>query len=79
MQLEKTIGIAIAVSRIQKQMKQKELAHKIGVSSNYMCLIEKGKRLPSLSVIDKICTELDITKIELMSKAESLKGYSGVS
>ena len=55
------MGRRIAQRRKSFQLKQKELAEKLGVSNNHLSGIELGKTSPSLEVFIRICTELDVT------------------
>lgn len=55
------MGRRIAQRRKAFQLKQKDLAEKIGVSNNHLSDIELGKSSPSLNVFVRICTELDVT------------------
>ncbi len=54
------IGKNIRKYRIQKNMKQAELAEKVNVSPQHICHIEKSKSTPSLSILVSIANELDI-------------------
>ena len=58
------IGLAISLFRRNRQIKQKELAKMVGVSTNYMSLIENNRRIPSLRLLEKIA---HVLKIELSS------------
>jgi len=46
--------------RKHKQMSKKDLAIKIGKSAPYITLLEQGKREPNLSLIEDICSALEI-------------------
>jgi len=41
---------------------QKELSEKLDISTNYLCLIETDKRIPSADLIARIAKELEISK-----------------
>lgn len=45
------IGKAIKIARIKRGLQQKELAESLGVSANYISLLENDKRDPSWSFI----------------------------
>lgn len=66
-----TIGERIKDSRMQKGIKQKELAEKAEISVNALINYEKNKRNPPLGVIDKIALALDIEPFELVYGNES--------
>ena len=50
--------------REEKSMSQKELADKIGVSQQFLCDIENGRRKPSIDTAIKIARVLNITDIK---------------
>ncbi|MEL6216997.1 MAG: helix-turn-helix transcriptional regulator [Pseudomonadota bacterium] len=52
--------ILIKNGRTALGMSQQELANTIGVSRNYISMIESGKRIPSLSLMTHIFDVLDI-------------------
>ena len=54
------IGKAIKLCRIQKSMRQIELANGAGISVSYLSLIEQGKRDPNFSVLESISKGLDV-------------------
>lgn len=52
--------------RIEKQMTMKELARKAGISSGYLCHLEKGNRQnPSRKVMQNIADVLEKTIAEV--------------
>ena len=40
------------------EIEQQKLANDLGFSSQYLCDLEKGRRLPTVKFIDKICDYL---------------------
>ena len=54
------IGKAIKLCRIQKNMRQSELADLAEISVSYLSLIEQGKRDPNFSVLQAISHGLDV-------------------
>lgn len=54
------LGKAIKTCRIQREMNQANLAKIAGISVPYLSLLEKGKRDPSFSTIQKIATALEV-------------------
>jgi transcriptional regulator with XRE-family HTH domain len=55
-----TLGNAIKVIRTTKGIKQKDLALSLGVSANYISLVESGKRDPSLSYLRRLAEQLHV-------------------
>ncbi|MGF1860548.1 helix-turn-helix domain-containing protein [Photobacterium profundum] len=46
--------------RKHRKLSKKDLADKIGKSASYITLLEQGKREPNLSLIEDLCSALDI-------------------
>lgn len=53
------MGSRIRQMRLQRDLKQKELAHRIGIKSSHLSDIERGKKNPSYVTLGKISEELD--------------------
>lgn len=54
-------GLAIKLKRIEKKVKQKDLAHKVGITPQYLSQIENGiADNPSIGVISTIAKELQV-------------------
>jgi transcriptional regulator with XRE-family HTH domain len=60
------LGNNIRHTRIMRGVKQRELAEMIGVGANYLSRVEKGKDLPSLSLLRKISVALLMPINELL-------------
>lgn len=60
------IGLRIKEARINKNLKQQQLADLVGVSRASICLYEQGKKTPSLKVFEKLSRELDVSPEYLM-------------
>lgn len=61
-----TIGKHIREKRKARGLVQEELAEKVGLSKNYIGMIERGKRLPSLDTFIIILNELDVSADEIL-------------
>jgi len=66
----KKLGINIKIERIKKGVSQKEFASNIGKTANFLCLIENGKRTPSIRLLSKMAKELGITMSELFREVD---------
>ncbi len=55
-----TLGQSIKLMRSSAGVKQHQLAEKLGVSANYISMLESGKREPSISFLRKLSTELAV-------------------
>ena len=56
------IGRLVKSLRVSYGWQQKELSERLEISSNYLCLIETGKRNPSADVIEKCAKEFGVSK-----------------
>lgn len=54
------IGDAIRKLRMWRELTQKELAQRIGVSANALCAIELNRSFPGKDTITKVCRELGV-------------------
>lgn len=55
------VGMKIREARKQKDFTQQMLADAIGVSEVYVSMIERGMKMPSLSLFAQIITALDVS------------------
>lgn len=60
------LGKKIRLARINKGLKQYELAEHCNVTANYISLIEAGKKTPSLRTISNIAKALDVNVSNLL-------------
>ncbi len=67
------MGKRIEYLRKQKKFTQEELAFRSNINKNYLCDIEKGRRNPTLIILNKIANGLEITLEELF-KGVGLNG-----
>ena len=59
--------------RKQKNLTQEQLADKLMVSNKTVSKWERGKCMPDYSVVEALCSELDITVAELLNGASNKK------
>lgn len=62
----KKIGTRIVAIRVEKELRQEDLAEKMGVSRMQLYRIENGKVNPTIGTLKDICVALDIKIIELL-------------
>ena len=55
------IGNLVKTIRTARGVSQKSLSNKLGISTNYLCLLENSKRNPSGELIKKIADEFDVS------------------
>jgi transcriptional regulator with XRE-family HTH domain len=65
-----TIGENIRRERKKKNITQKELGEKVGISNTYLSDMEIGRTNPSIKTLRKIAQGLDIHYIELLKDTE---------
>lgn len=56
-----TIGKNIKKYRIENKLRQEDLAEKTGLSSNYIGMVERGEKIPSLETVISILNALEIS------------------
>jgi len=66
-QQREALGLNIKIARIRKKLKQYELADKLGVTANYITLIESGRKNPSLTLLWELENILDVSITKLLS------------
>ena len=54
------IGATIKTLRKEKNIKQIDLAQNCGISQTYLSQIEKGLKIPTIDVLEKISTNLGL-------------------
>ncbi len=56
-----TIGSNIRKYRLEKKMRQEDLAEKTGLTANYIGIVERGEKIPSLETFVVILNALEIS------------------
>lgn len=70
-----SIGKKIRVARKDKKLRQEDLAERTGLSPNYIGMVERGEKVPSLESFVNIANALDTSADVLL--ADVLKnGYA---
>ncbi len=67
-------GRLIKSLRISFGWQQKDLAEKLNLSTNYLCQIETGKRIPSADIVERIAKEFNISKDALNFLSTDIPG-----
>lgn len=60
------IGYRIRNARNKREWRQDDLADRVGKSTTYIGMIERGERLPTLDTFVDILTALEVTADELL-------------
>lgn len=66
MKKHKDIGERIKQIRLSLALTQHKMAIQLGVSSNYLSMLERGERNPSLQIMKKVAQMADISIDELL-------------
>jgi transcriptional regulator with XRE-family HTH domain len=72
------LGSAIKFCRLQLGLTQPQLAERAGVSASYLSILERGKRDPSFSTIEKIARALALPLSLLIFIATDPSEISGL-
>jgi transcriptional regulator with XRE-family HTH domain len=68
--LQQTFGSVIRRRREQAGFSQESLAEEAGLHRTYISLLERGKRIPSILVVQKLAKAMGTTMTSLMSEVE---------
>ena len=72
--LEQIFGQVVREVRIEVGISQEELADRAQLHRTYVSLLERGKRNPSLNVVQALATALGTTMTRLVSEIEERQG-----
>ena len=70
------LGEALRLIRVYHDLKQKQAAERLGVSTSYISEIEKGTKTPTLDTIERYSKAFDIPVSSIMFFSESLENGS---
>jgi transcriptional regulator with XRE-family HTH domain len=68
MDVRRSLGLRIKAFRENARLSQEELAHRSAIHVTYLSGLENGKRNPSLLVLSRIATGLDVQLEALFTK-----------
>ncbi len=68
---------ALRLIRVFHDLKQAELASRIGLSNSYLSEIEKGKKTPTIEIIQKYAEEFSIPASSILFFSEQLADQTG--
>jgi transcriptional regulator with XRE-family HTH domain len=64
---------ALRLIRVFHDMKQTEVAEKLGVSKSYLSEIEKGRKRPTLDLLEKYSSNFSIPMSSILFFSESME------
>lgn len=67
------LGEALRLIRVYHDLKQKDAAEKLKVSTSYLSELEKGRKTPTLDLIRRYSEEFDIPVSSIMFFAETVE------
>ncbi|KAB0670096.1 helix-turn-helix transcriptional regulator [Oryzomonas sagensis] len=68
------LGRLIKSLRISFGWQQKDLAEKLDISTNYLCQIETGKKVPSADIVERVAGQFNISKDALNFLSTDIPG-----
>jgi transcriptional regulator with XRE-family HTH domain len=68
------LGEALRLIRVYHDMKQKEAAELLDVSTSYLSEIEKGHKVPTLDIVQRYADKFSLPMSSIMFFAESVEG-----
>jgi transcriptional regulator with XRE-family HTH domain len=68
------LGEALRLIRVYHDLKQKQVAEKLRISTSYLSEIEKGHKTATLDLIQRYSDEFSIPVSSIMFFAESVEG-----
>ena len=71
-----SLGQHIRTCRQDNRMRQEDLAEKVGVSANYIGMVERGEKMPSLETFVRLANALGVSADWLLADLLE-QGYTG--
>lgn len=68
--LQEQFGRVIRQLRLAAGLSQESLAEKAGLHRNYVGLLERGRQMPSILIVQKLAIGLGTTMSELLAEVE---------
>ena len=72
------VGNRIKIARVQLGLAQTDAARKAGISSNYLSLIERGKKIPSLKTLSRLASVLEIPMASLIQDDQLIADLTAI-
>ena len=71
MDVRARVGLNLQTFRREKNLSQEELAHAANVHQTYVSDLERGKRNPSILVLDRLAGALGVDLVDLCAPVKS--------
>ncbi|MGE3806193.1 MAG: helix-turn-helix domain-containing protein [Gemmataceae bacterium] len=75
--LQKKFGAVLRRRREEAGLSQEELAEKAGLHRNYVGLLERGQRMPTILAVQQLAEALGTTLTGFLAEVESEKSGRG--
>ena len=62
-----SIGVNMRRFRMEKNLRQEDIAERAGLSANYIGMIERGEKVPSLEKFIDICNALQVSADQILA------------
>jgi transcriptional regulator with XRE-family HTH domain len=72
--LRRNFGNRLKAIRLARKLTQEEFAELVGISVDFLSLIERGINSPSFEVLEKMADSLDLQVRELFDFRNSMRG-----
>ena len=70
MDVRARVGLNVQRARRERGLSQEELAHRAAVHQTYLSGVERGRRNPTILVLDKIARALDLDPADLLRRRD---------
>ena len=70
MRLAETFGANVRKVRLERGMTLEVLADEVGLAYTYVGQIERGRRNPTLDVVERVAAVLKVEALELLSEID---------
>ena len=71
--LRKRFGLRLREIRANRRMTQEEFAELVGMSVDFLSLIERGRNAPSFETLDRIAKKLKLPVADLFTFSDGLR------
>lgn len=70
MDVRARVGLNVQRARRERGLSQEELAHRAAVHQTYLSGVERGRRNPTIVVLDKIARAMDLDPADLLRRRD---------
>lgn len=67
------VGQLLAQAREQRNVKQGDLALRVGLSQSAFSRLEKGESVMNLAQLHRVCTELEVAPSDVLKRADAVE------